>query len=78
MCLTRVGKVLAVKGNRALVEFLDQEVRRDIDISMVKVRKNSYVEVFADSALSRLTGKEAQLRKELWLEVRRNVGRSNM
>lgn len=75
MCVTRVGKVLSISGNRALVKLLDEDVTRDIDISMVQIRKNSYVEIFADCALSRLTSKEALWRKRLWLELREQTGR---
>jgi len=69
MCMTRVGRVLSVSGNRAQVLFFGQDSPRDIDVSMVKIKKNSYVEVFADSALKKLTSKEAQRRKQLWIEV---------
>jgi hydrogenase maturation factor len=71
MCVTRVGKILSIAGSRATVEFLDDRVARDIDVSMIEgIKKNSYVEVFADSALTQLTPKEARWRKKLWLEMR--------
>jgi hydrogenase maturation factor len=73
MCVTRVAKVVSIEGNSAFVKFLDDKETRKIDISMVKVEKNSYVEVFADSALDLLTANEARWRKNLWLEMRRGM-----
>lgn len=75
MCITRVGKVLSISGSTAKVEFLDDKALREIDVSMVEsLKKNSFVEVFADSALRSLTSKEAQWKKKLWLEMRKNMG----
>jgi hydrogenase maturation factor len=75
MCITRVGKVLDKSGNRATIRFLDDAVTRDIDVSMLTdVGKNSYVEVFANSALNTLTPKEARWKKKLWLELRGKAG----
>jgi hydrogenase maturation factor len=74
MCITRVGKILSITGSMARVEFLDDKAIRDIDVSMVEgIRKNAFVEVFADSALTILTAREAQWRKKLWLEMRKNM-----
>ena len=74
MCVTRVGKILSITGSMAKVEFLDDKVTRDIDVSMIEgIKKNSFVEVFADSALTRLTPKEALWRKKLWLEMRNKM-----
>jgi hydrogenase maturation factor len=74
MCVTRVAKVLLLAGNRAKVEFLDDKVTRNIDVSLIEgLKKNSFVEVFADSALNLLTAKEASWKKELWLEMRREM-----
>jgi hydrogenase maturation factor len=75
MCITRVGRVLEVRGNRALVQLVGEDVTKDIDISMVRAPKNSYVEIFADCALGRLTSNEARSRKKLWLEVTGNGSR---
>ena len=59
----------------AKVEFLDDKVTRDIDVSMIEgIKKSYFVEVFADSALTRLTTKEALWRKKLWLEMRSKMG----
>ena len=78
MCITRVGKILGKNGNRATVRFLDDNTTREIDISMLNdIGKNSYVEVFADTALNPLTPKEAQWKKKLWIELRgKTAGRA--
>jgi hydrogenase maturation factor len=73
MCVTRVAKVVSIEGDSAFVKFLDDKETRRIDISMVKVAKNSYVEVFADAALDLLTADEARWRKSLWLEMRQSM-----
>jgi hydrogenase maturation factor len=71
LCITRLGRVLALKGNRATVEFLDTELIKDIDISMVKsVARNSFVEVFGDVALSLISPRQAKSRQKLALEIR--------
>jgi hydrogenase maturation factor len=77
MCVTRVGKILSVSGTMAKIEFLDDKATRDIDVSMINdIKKNSFVEVFADSALTQLTPKEARWRKELWQEMRRKMSQN--
>lgn len=74
MCITRVGRILSITGSKAQVEFLDDKAKREIDVSMLEgIKKNSFVEVFADSALTTLTSKEAQWRKKLWLEMRKRM-----
>jgi len=78
LCITRVARVVSSYGNRALVEFLDRDFATEIDVSMVKVRKNSYVEVFADTALKKLSSREAKRRKEIWLEVWGKTGRTDL
>jgi hydrogenase maturation factor len=75
MCITRVGKILSITGTEAKVEFLDDKATRQIDVSMIEgIKRNAFVEVFADSALTTLTAKEARWRKKLWLEMRKNMG----
>ena len=56
------------------MRFLDDNFEVDVDVSMLdRVKKNSYVEVFADSATGLLTRKEAMWRKKLWIELRRRT-----
>jgi hydrogenase maturation factor len=70
VCITRVGRILSLQGERALVGFLDHDVTMEIDVSMVDARKDAYVEVFGDRAISRLTKREAEARKRVWSELR--------
>ncbi len=74
MCVTRVGRVLRLRGDRALVGFLDYDVTMDVDVSMVHAKKDAYVEVFGDRAIARLTKREAEARKKVWSELRELSG----
>jgi hydrogenase maturation factor len=72
MCITRVGKVLAVRGGRADVEFFDGKDVGDVDVSVVgSPAKGAFVEVFGDLALSVISSAEAKRRKAVWDEVRK-------
>jgi prefoldin subunit 5 len=71
MCVTRVAKVLLLDGAKARVCFLDSGAIGDIDVAMVDVKKNSYVEVFADRAIGRITKREAEFKRDLRLELDR-------
>jgi hypothetical protein len=76
MCITRVGKVIAVSGSRATVRLLDQDMTLDVDASMIQdLQKNLYLEVFTDIALRVLTPKEANWRRKLWVELRERNGK---
>jgi hydrogenase maturation factor len=74
MCITRLGRVLALKENRATIEFLDTQLIKDIDISMVKsVGRNSFVEVFGDVALGLISPRQAKSRQKLAIEIRKRA-----
>lgn len=76
MCITRVGRVLSIKGGKATVRLLDENLTSDVDVSMIDgVKRDTYVEIFADKALNVLTRKEAELRKRMWMEIRERAGR---
>lgn len=71
MCIAKVGRILSKSGNKAIVKFVDDALEREVDVSMLAdVKKNSYVEVFSDTALSTLTRKEALWKKKIWIELR--------
>jgi len=74
VCVTRVGRILRLQGDRALVEFLDYDVTMDVDVSLVNATKDVYVEVFGDRAIARLTRREAEARKKIWSELRELSG----
>lgn len=69
MCVTRVGKVLSVEGNRATVRVLETGGVTNVDVSMVSPKKNAYLEIFADAAIGSLTKKEAEYKCALRQEV---------
>jgi hypothetical protein len=71
MCVTRAGRVLSLEGAKARVRFLDNDAVGEVDVSMIYVKKNSYVEVFADQAIGRITKKEAEFKRDLRLELNR-------
>ena len=59
MCITRVGQVLSLEGRRANVKYLDTGAVAEIDVSMIDASKDSYVEIFADHAITRISRQEA-------------------
>jgi hydrogenase maturation factor len=70
MCLTRVGRIVNIEGSRAEISYLDNREKTEVDVSMVDARKGSYVEIFANVAIGRITKKEADHRQALQLELR--------
>jgi hydrogenase maturation factor len=73
LCITRVGKIISLKEERATVRLLgDERIVEDIDVSIIKAKLNSFVEVYANLALRKLTLKEAEERKLAWVEVTRS------
>ena len=71
MCITRVGRVLSIQGTAASVLYLDSGEVGEVDVSMVRARMGSYVEVFADQAIGRITKREAEFKRDLRLEMNR-------
>ncbi len=71
MCITRVGRIVSLANGKAVVQFFDSNSSGDVDVSMLKVEKDAYVEVFANLALSRLSRREAEERRKAWVEIRR-------
>ena len=63
MCVTRVGRILSIQGTIASVFYLDDLVVCEVDVSMVHARKGSYVEVFAEQAIGRITKKRPSSRE---------------
>lgn len=59
MCLSIPGKILKVKKNKALVDFLGQE--KEVDISLVfNIKKGDYLFVKENLAINKLENKEAK------------------
>jgi hydrogenase maturation factor len=74
MCVTRAGRVVSIQGATASVMFLDNGAVGEVDISMVRVKKDAYVEVFAQQAIGRITKKEAEYKRDLRLQLDRITG----
>lgn len=66
MCLTIPGKIIAVDGNYATVDYGRDGTRTNINISMVPVRVGSYVLVQAGVAIRVLGEEEAQEALHAW------------
>jgi hydrogenase maturation factor len=73
MCLTRVGRAVAVSNGRARVEFFDGRSLDDVDVSVVKATEGEYVEVFGNLALSVLTDSQARSKRRAWTAVRKGA-----
>jgi hypothetical protein len=71
MCVTRVGRVLSIQGTNASVRYLDSGAVSEVDVSMVRAKKDSYIEIFAEQAIGRITKKEAEFKRDLRLELDR-------
>ena len=75
MCITRVGRVAAVSGGRAQVEFFDGREMDGVDVSVIGgAEQGAYVEVYGNLALSTLTSSQARKKKAAWEEVMRAAG----
>ncbi len=74
MCIARVGRVIALSKDKARVQFFDNTTLDGVNISMVKAEKGSYLEIYANVALSTLSAKEATSRKKDWLMIRKAAG----
>ena len=74
MCIARVGKIVGLANGRATVEFFDGRALDEVDLSVVKAKVGSYVEVFGNMALLVLSAAEARSRKRVWSEVKAAAG----
>ena len=63
--------MLSIRGAIASVLYLDSLAVGEVEVSMVHVNKGSYVEVFAEQAIGRITKKEAEFKRDLRLEMNR-------
>ncbi|MHA1754044.1 MAG: HypC/HybG/HupF family hydrogenase formation chaperone [Candidatus Odinarchaeia archaeon] len=59
MCLAIPGKIIQLKGNKAVVDF-GEETTREVDISLVKAKIGDYVMVHAGFAIEIVDEKEAK------------------
>ncbi len=69
MCLAFPGKVIAINGPFAQVDFGEGTVREDINVSLVEVEVGKYVLVHAGYAIQVMNEDEARRTLQLWKEI---------
>ena len=70
MCLTIPGRVLTITGDLASVDYGEDGVRKNINISLVKPRLGDYVLVQSGFAVKLLSKSEAGEVLEMWKVIR--------
>ena len=70
MCLTFPGRVVAINGEYASVDYGQDGIRNNVNISLVKASLGSYVLVQSGFAVKLLSKKEAAESLELWKMIR--------
>jgi hydrogenase expression/formation protein HypC len=70
MCLTFPGRVVAINGEFASVDYGQDGIRNNVNISLVKASLGSYVLVQSGFAVKLLSKKEAVESLELWKMIR--------
>jgi len=70
MCLTFPGKVVAVKGEYATVDYGEDGVRDNVNVSLVDALVGSYVLVQSGFAIKVLSKEEAEEVLDTWKLIR--------
>ncbi len=70
LCLTFPGKVVAITGELASVDYGQDGIRDNVNISLVKPNLGSYVLVQSGFAVKLLSKKEALEALDLWKMIR--------
>jgi hydrogenase expression/formation protein HypC len=70
MCLSIPGKVVAITGETASVDYGPDGVRENINLSLVKAEIGNYVLVQGGFAIRVLSNKEAEEALEAWKLIR--------
>jgi hydrogenase expression/formation protein HypC len=70
MCLTVPGKVVAINGEYASVDYGQDGIRNNINISLVRANLGSYVLVQSGFAVKLLSNDEATEALNLWRMIR--------
>ena len=65
VCVTRVGKVLSMRGTQATVKILDSGDVVEVSLAVSGAKKNSLLEIFADCAIGILTKREAEWKRSI-------------
>lgn len=70
MCLSFPGKIVAIRGESASVDYGPDGVRENINLSLVKAEIGNYVLVQGGFAIKVLSNKEAEETLETWKLIR--------
>jgi hydrogenase expression/formation protein HypC len=70
MCLSLPGKIAAIRGGYASVDYGEYGVRENVNISLVNVEVGNYVLVHGGFAIRILSNEEAKETLETWKMVR--------
>ena len=73
MCLTLPGKVIAVSEGFATVDYGEQGIRQNVNVSLIDVKPGSFVLVQGGFAIKVLTEKEARESLEAWKIIRQEL-----
>ncbi len=72
MCLGIPGRVIEVKGRRALVDF--NGIRREVDATLEEVSPGDYVIVHVGMIISKVNEEEAKDMIKTWQELLESLG----
>ena len=70
MCLSFPGKVVAIRGGSASVDYGPDGIRDNVNISLVKAEIGNYVLVQGGFAIKVLSNQEAEEALEAWKVIR--------
>jgi hydrogenase expression/formation protein HypC len=70
LCLTIPGRIIGVTGDLASVDYGEDGVRKNVNISLVKATLGDYVLVQSGFAVKLLTESEAGEALEMWKVIR--------
>ncbi len=74
VCLTFPGKVVAIRGESASVDYGPDGVRDNVNVSLVHARVGNYVLVQGGFAIRVLSSREAEEALEAWKVIRELQG----
>jgi hydrogenase assembly chaperone HypC/HupF len=74
VCLSFPGKVVAIRGGSASVDYGPDGVRDNVNIFLVNVRIGNYVLVQGGFAIRVLSNKDAEEALEAWKVIRELQG----
>jgi hydrogenase assembly chaperone HypC/HupF len=74
VCLSFPGKVVAIRGGSASVDYGPDGVRDNVNISLVNVRIGNYVLVQGGFVIRVLSNKDAEEALEAWKVIRELQG----